>query len=95
MTREEFKAMLAAIHKQVKDIPKHAIEVWEDGEITMTKCSGGELYGQRNLHCMENGFAHSLPRDLFPEHTNSHSFVRTDSYEEGKQIRETIRSLLT
>ena len=28
-------------------------EVWEDGEITLTK--GGELYGCRNLHCIWPG----------------------------------------
>ena len=28
----------------------HAREVWEDGEVTLTK--SGSLYGCRNLHCV-------------------------------------------
>ncbi|CAL9973945.1 hypothetical protein VPHD249_0199 [Vibrio phage D249] len=28
-------------------------QLWSDGEITMTK--GGDLFGQRSLHCIYNG----------------------------------------
>lgn len=91
---ESVKARLASFHKAVQDIPGHAIEVWEDGEITSTKCSRGELYGMRSLHCLVNGFHKSIPREVFPEHTKDHSFVRVMTYEEAKLIREIIESNL-
>lgn len=31
----------------------HVYEIWEDGEVTLTKC--GSLYGHRNLHMMKMG----------------------------------------
>lgn len=87
-------ARIASFHRSVADTPGHAIEVWEDGEITSTKCSGGVLYGIRTLHCLTPGFDSSIPQDCFPEHNAHHSFVRVATMEDAYIIREIIKSNL-
>ena len=69
-----------------------AAELWEDGEITLTKCSNGELYGQRNLHCIYNGNSTwALPLDVFPvKQANNHAFVRLESVEEALNVRKKL-----
>jgi hypothetical protein len=48
--------MLHSLHKpELIDQPGMVYEIWEDGEITLTK--SGDLYGQRNLHCIVPGMA--------------------------------------
>lgn len=46
-------------------------EIWEDGEITLTK--SGDLYGQRNLHCIVpgmNGICVPLPEKRHNNHSS-------------------------
>lgn len=46
--------MLHSLSKpELKNLPGMVYEIWEDGEITLTK--SGELYGQRTLHCIVPG----------------------------------------
>ena len=65
MTREKI-AQLVAMHRP-EALGEHMVyEVWEDGEITLTK--GADLYGQRNLHCISMGREDkALPWAEFPE----------------------------
>jgi hypothetical protein len=90
MTHDEIKAFLASKDKSPKDIPGMAWEVWEDGEITLTKCSNGELYGQRNLHQMSGPTEFKLPLDLFPHPGNTHASVICDNEADCKEIRSLI-----
>ena len=65
-TIENAKAQLASWNNP--EAPKkHGMvyQCWEDGEITLQK--SGELLWQRNLHCMENGFAKSFAIRTIPK----------------------------
>lgn len=49
-------------------------EVWEDGEVTITK--GGDLYNQRNLHlCYFGNSSKALPFDSLPLKNKMHSRI--------------------
>jgi len=48
MKQNEIIAAVNALHCPEAVALPMVYEVWEDGEITLTK--GGELYGQRRLH---------------------------------------------
>lgn len=59
---------------ELSTTPGHVVEVWEDGEITITK--SGDLYGQRGLHQMMP--PHRLFREVkmnLPIKEHSHSRV--------------------
>lgn len=62
-------------------------QVWEDGEVTLTKC--GSLLGQRNLHMIYPGHPRAaVPVSLFPHRTtNGHGFIYTD--EAGQKAMRT------
>lgn len=51
MTLDELKTLIHAVHKPelIKE-RSHVFEMWEDGEITLTKA--GDLYHQRTIHQM-------------------------------------------
>lgn len=69
-----------------KDGETHVAEIWEDGEITATKC--GELYGARSLHQMSPPL---LPEgyELFdvPDDHDHQRMVILD-----EELRETIKN---
>ena len=50
MTAKELLAKILPLHdpEAAKKEGGHVLQLWEDGEITMTKC--GSLLGMRNLH---------------------------------------------
>lgn len=48
-------------------------EVWEDGEVTLTK--GGDLYGRRNLHTIEYAYGMAWDKTLLPPANNNHSRI--------------------
>jgi hypothetical protein len=52
------------IHNPAAQDDHMVYEVWNDGEVTLTK--GAELYGQRGLHCIEPGSETSWDAKLFP-----------------------------
>ena len=61
-------------------------EVWEDGEITLTK--GGDLYRHRNLHCIATGDARkALPVDALPMFNGKHSCIACRSDTDAKAAR--------
>jgi hypothetical protein len=65
-------------------------EVWEDGEVTLTK--GGELYGQRTLHLDARGDPGlALPWDSLV-HSNglSHSRIWAATREDAYRARALI-----
>jgi len=63
-------------------------QVWEDGEVTLTKC--GSLLGQRDLHMICPGHTKAtVSVSLFPHQCNGHGFIYTD--EDGqKAVRTAI-----
>ena len=64
-------------------------EVWEDGEITLTK--GGDLYGQRNLHMIDFGNpAKSLGADVLFYKSVNHSSIAVMTYEQAQQAQALI-----
>lgn len=88
--KAEYSTILSSMHTKVEDCPGMAYEVWEDGEISYTKCSNGVLYGQRTLHCILSGLPNSLPLEIFPERNTFHAFVRCSNGEGAEQMRKFI-----
>lgn len=69
MTTEEKVVALMALHNEEHIKDDMVYEVWEDGEVTLTK--GGDLYGQRTLHCTMLGDpSKALPIELLPSRYN-------------------------
>lgn len=67
-------------------------QVWEDGEITLTK--GGDIFGQRNLHMQQYGHPHiSLEFHALPYKTEKHSSILCASYDDAIMARNLIFSL--
>jgi hypothetical protein len=83
MTNEEKMAALLALHDPAAQNQAMVYEVWEDGEVTLTK--GGDLYGQRTLHMIEPGDASkALPVSGFPcrSRDDAHGRIQCkDSYD--------------
>lgn len=75
----------------------HVYEIWEDGELTLTKC--GSLYGQRGLHQIRPPFSAGNPNctidaRLFPEecqsHSRSHARIAVNNEAEVKVARKLL-----
>lgn len=64
MNKEQIVVAFVALHCPAAREQLMVYEVWEDGEVTLTK--GADLYGRRNLHMIEHGFDHALPIDALP-----------------------------
>ena len=64
-------------------------EVWEDGEITLTK--GGDLYGMRNLHVQRYGDeSKALPFDSMPVRFGKHGCIQVRTSEEAYAASDLI-----
>ena len=75
MTIEERINAFVAMHHSSCINDSLVFEVWEDGEITLTK--GGTLYGYRNLHCIVPGDEkRALNPILFPEELRIYGHAR-------------------
>jgi hypothetical protein len=77
-----------AIHK-----PGMVYEVWSDGEITLTK--SGDLYGQRNLHCIEPGLVPEwiakADADSYPKKAgNGFGYLAVETSEDAYKARDII-----
>jgi hypothetical protein len=90
-TQDTIKAMIALHDENAIKQPGHVYEVWEDGEITLTK--SGELYGLRNLHMIQPGLNRSLPWDSLPLKNTRHSRIATLSEATAVKARDLIRKL--
>ena len=90
MKTHEIIATLLAMHKPECQADSMVYEVWNDGEITLTK--GGELYGQRTLHQMAMPLRtkHLPVNALHPRYNNSRIMVAT--HEEAQAARALIAS---
>jgi hypothetical protein len=83
MSEQEIIAAVCALHDTTAYRQPMVYQVWEDGEVTLTK--GGELYGHRGLHvdsCGDAGLA--LPFDCLPVKNSKHCSIwaatREDAY---------------
>lgn len=75
--------------KDVED--SHVCQIWEDGEVTMTKA--GSLYGQRRLLMINFGTDHALPVDMFPHRNSKHGYIFS-SYDDYKDKLESVLTLI-
>lgn len=74
MTIKKAFAAFVALHSPESVKESMVYEVWEDGEITLTK--GGPLYGQRTLHRIQMGHpSKALPADRLPEYNGRHGHI--------------------
>lgn len=89
MTDDETRAFIAQ-HSNDALAKEHSVyQVWEDGEVTVTK--GGDLLGQRGVYCIAEGTgAKGWPVALFPhQNSSSHGFAYVTK-EGAKAIRNAI-----
>ena len=89
------KEALLSLHSETAHLREGMLyQVWEDGEVTLTKC--GCLYGQRNVHTIELPFSQRLPVSDFPclNHAGTHGHINCHSDVEAKLARELIHSVL-
>ena len=64
-------------------------EVWEDGEITITK--GGDLYCQRSLHLLKAGdVSKALPSESMPVRYVEHGCIQVMTFIEADQASDLI-----
>lgn len=92
-TEEILKAVLALHDPLATSRPGMVYEVWEDGEITLTK--SGELYGLRQLHQISPPFPFHLPVDSLPNVNGpgTHSCIAASSHETATEARNLIAQL--
>jgi hypothetical protein len=79
-----------AMHNALAVQDHMVYEVWEDGEITLTK--GGDLYGMRRLHLIKGGdVSKALPVDCFPvKFKNGHGCIQVMTSEEANEASNLI-----
>ncbi len=91
MTLNERIAAFLALHNPEAWKNPMVYSVWEDGEITIEK--GGNLFGQRSLHCVSYMVAKNpFPVDMLPvkNYGNSHGRIFCDT----KEIAEKAHNLV-
>lgn len=89
MTEPEVIAAVCGLHSPSAVGNAMVYEVWEDGEITLTK--GGDLYGQRKLHLDVNGDKGlALPWDSLPIKGSKHSRIWADTREDALRAHRLI-----
>jgi len=64
-----------SLHSPVRQNDDMVYEVWQDGEVTLTK--GNTLWRQRSLHCIRIGVPPNLamPVDRMPIQMNGHGSI--------------------
>ena len=88
MTEQNIREQIRMYHNP--DAWKNTMvwSVWEDGEITLEK--GGELFGQRTLHCMVPGLDKTIPRDWMPVVETQHGRAYCNNESDCKAVRNLI-----
>ena len=73
-----------------KAVDDHMVyEVWEDGEITLTK--GGDLYRMRGLHLIKGGdVSKALPSESMPVRYGEHGCIQVMTSEEANEASNLI-----
>ena len=92
MTAVDIKALALILHDMGHTTTKtksHVYQVWEDGEITLTKC--GDLYGLRSLHMTRKG--QSEVRVAMPHAHGKHSYAAVGGSKDAKQLSDAIFAL--
>lgn len=78
MNQTDKIAAVLALHDETHTADAMVYEVWNDGEVTLTK--GGDLYGMRNLHMIYAGDeAKALPIESLPLKYNNSRIVVADN----------------
>ena len=89
MNLEQKIAAVCALHDPSALDEPMVYEVWQDGEITLTK--GGDLYGQRHLHMISIGVSeHSLPFDSLPLKNSNHSRIAVKTADQANAAKTII-----
>ena len=89
MKLEDKIAAVNALHQPEAYAQGMVYEVWEDGEITLTK--GGGLYGRRNLHMISFGnSAKTLGADALDQKNGEHSSIAVMTRERAQQAQDII-----
>jgi len=67
-------------------------EVWQDGEITLTK--GGDLWRKRSLHMLVAGVnpAYALPADQMPIKIGVNGSIIVESYDKALEAHRIVVS---
>ena len=82
-------ARVVAMHDASAVEENHVYEVWEDGEITITK--GGRLYGMRRLHLLRYGdINRAIPADSMPVQFGRHGCIQVKTDEEATKASNLI-----
>ncbi len=81
-TRDHIAEFLA-LHQPQHQADAMVYEVWQDGEVTLTK--GGDLWRQRSLHCIRMGVKKELamPVDRMPTSYGDNGSIIVRSNEEA------------
>ena len=88
-TESETIAMVCALHNPEAVKEAMMYEIWEDGEITLTKA--GCLYGLRALHLISYGNEGlALPPDSLPIKNAKHSRIWAADRETATKARNLI-----
>lgn len=94
MTQDEKrKAAIAVYHDPNAHQSSMVYSVWEDGEVTLEK--GGELFGQRNLHCINpaDPTVTPWPIALFPMTNSAHGRILCTNNQSADEFRQIIKLL--
>ena len=82
-------ARVVAMHDASAVEEHHVYEVWEDGEITITK--GGDLYGMRNLHVLRFGDINkAIPSESMPVQFGRHGCIQVKTDKEATEASNLI-----
>ena len=94
MNRKETIDALAALDRPAAKQDPMVYRVWEDGEITLEK--GGDLFGQRTLHCVSMGRSTlalaptEMPYQNFPK---THGYLFAANKEDAERAQRWIFDL--
>lgn len=80
---DNLKRFLALHKPEARDNPM-VFEVWQDGEVTLTK--GDDLFRSRNLHCVAPGIGRNLVDPLaLPNRLGVNGSIMVNTYAEAKE----------
>jgi hypothetical protein len=78
-----------AMHNALAVQDHMVYEVWEDGEITLTK--GGDLYRMRGLHLIKGGdISKALPAESMPVRYGEHGCIQVMTSEQANEASDLI-----
>ena len=94
---DQLKRMVAflALHEPARQEDHMVYEVWQDGEITLTK--GADLWRQRSLHCIHMGVnpEWAMPVDSMPVKMNGHGSITVRDHATAKRAHDIVAAYAT